>query len=261
MKTKITFNDIPNAIDRNEMKEFMGGAGELTIYNNNSSFYSGLGPLPVVYEGGGTGNYSNPFANHFVGLGHGFAWTQFGAQANSNSSSSAWQATSNGMATSDPEAIKQFFTLMSTSQQPKSDCVFQTMGFMSAMYGTPSRDSKFYEDAYNKLYGTAANSTPAANGVLPENMVDFMGRFFVTNNLNETVPNNIADWINLCGNPTGDNQLMGVYRTDSGGLHAVTVQSINGNYSNIYDFQNNKQRDIPSIKMEQYYGIVGECIE
>lgn len=266
MKTKITFNDIPNTIDRDEMKEIIGGAGELTIYKNNSDgFYAGWGPLPVVFESGISGVYNNPFANHFVGLGHGFAWTQFGAQANSTSSSSPWQITADGITTSDPEAIKQFMTLMSSYQQQKTDCVFQTMGFMSSMYGNPSRDSKFYEDAYNKLYGTAANSTPAANGVLPENMVDFMSRYFVTNNLNETVPNNIANWINPSNNLMGENQLMGVYRTNSGGLHAVTIQSINGNYSNIYDPQNyNPQNNSPQIensRMQQYYGVSEQCLD
>jgi hypothetical protein len=244
------------------MKEVVGGAGQLTIYNNNTAFHSGFGPLPVVFESGAAN--SNPFANHFVGLGHGFAWTQFGAQTNSNFSST-WQVTENGMTTSDPETIKKFMALMSSYQQQKTDCVFQTMGFMSSMYGDQSRDSKFYQDAYNKLYGSASNSNPAANGVSTENMLDFMGRFFVTNNLNETVPNNIANWINPSNNLMGDNQLMGVYRTLSGGLHAVTVQSINGNYSNIYDPQNyypqNNTPQIENSRMEQYYGVSGVCNE
>ena len=263
MKTKIAFNDIPNVIERDEMKEVLGGGYNSIIWGNTSSSNNSqdISTLLVVMENGGTN--SNPFANHFIGLGHGFAWTQFGAQLNSssstNSSSRSWQMTADGMTTSDPEAIKQFMTLMSSYQEQKSDCVFQTMGFMSSMYGDQSRDSKFYEDAYNKLYGTAANSTPAANGVLPENMLDFMGRYFVTNNLNETVPNNIANWINPSNNQNGDNQLMGIYRTIFGGLHAVTVQGVYGNYNNIYDFQNNQQKNVPSNKMEQYYGVSGVC--
>ena len=71
MKTKITFNDIPNTIDRDEMKEIIGGAGELTIYKNNSDgFYAGWGPLPVVFESGISGDFLSQDIRecmHFLG--------------------------------------------------------------------------------------------------------------------------------------------------------------------------------------------------
>ena len=273
-KTKIKFADIAGMLNGDEMREIVGGAGQLTIYNNSNSSMQDSSILPVVNEGG---MLDNPFASHFVGLGHGFGWTQFGYQTNSSFSNSAgsinsWQVTTDGLATSSPETIKQFMELLSSSglantsantsnSQNPTDCVFQTLGFISAMYGDQSRDSKFYENAYNKLYGNNANTTPASNGVPTENVLDFIGKFFITNNLNETVPNNIANWLNPNINRNGDNQLMGVYRTGTGGLHSVTVQGIAGNYNNIYDPQNNNSRDIPSIKMEQYYGVSGECIE
>lgn len=53
MKTKIAFNDIPNVLDRNEMKEVVGGFNSIIWGNTSTSNGHTCGILPIVMESGG----------------------------------------------------------------------------------------------------------------------------------------------------------------------------------------------------------------
>lgn len=66
MKTKITFNDIPNVIERDEMKQVLGGGYNSIIWGNSpgSGHFNDI--LPVVIEDGGALKISFSFGGSTV---------------------------------------------------------------------------------------------------------------------------------------------------------------------------------------------------
>lgn len=83
----------------------------------------------------------------------------------------------------------------------------------------------------------------------------FAGLFFKATDYSGASNQFLSNWINPSTNPSGDNQLIGVYRTDNGTLHAVAVTSINGSTVNFYDPQNSNPDSRSMTKFESFYGI------
>lgn len=134
---------------------------------------------------------------------------------------------------------------------PPRDCVFQCLGWISAMYGNQDHDANFYSSGYDRYCGVGSSS-----GGVEEEAWNFMGKYFNTANLNQNVSGNLENWIN---NPSGDNQMIATYTNNSGGLHAVAVTSISNGICHYYDPQNMTSSSKPITKMSSFYGIAGEC--
>jgi hypothetical protein len=68
----------------------------------------------------------------------------------------------------------------------------------------------------------------------------------------------LSNWINPSTNPSGDRQLIGVYKTEVGGLHAIAVTSINGSTINFYDPQKGIPDSRDMSKFVSFYGITSK---
>ena len=84
---------------------------------------------------------------------------------------------------------------------------------------------------------------------------NFASNFFKVTDFKNTSANDLSKYIDPKNDPFGNNQLMGIYRTTDGALHAVNIINISGSTINYFDFQNSKEGSIEKVKMEAIYGI------
>jgi hypothetical protein len=275
MKTKIKFSDIAGMLERDEMKEIVGGSA----YNNGggNTFSSGTA-LGGGFSGGSGSNfdYSAGLTSGSGGMSTSeqYSYTYgSGYLASYNAYVLLTSSQSGQYTTTDPKEINAIFAMLygssdsygyNNTQQgrPPMDCVFQCLGWVSLMLGDTKHDSKYYENMYaftnssgstNALY----NFLTGSGGGIPQNQVlNFASKFFNATDYSGASSQFLAKYINPSTNPNGNNQLIGIYRNDTtGGLHAVTVTSIVGNQVNFFDPQNGNTSSIDISKMNSFIGI------
>ncbi len=238
------FSDIAGMLDRDEMKVIVGGSG--ATGGGGATFCSGTAL-------GGGGSMGGSSQSSFNGCSYSYA---------GSTSSYLGNGVSSGYTTSNPAEINAIYNGLTNSynsKQPPTDCFFQCLGWISAMYGDPAHDTNYYANAYDAINGPMSTGTacPSTGGMLVGNALNFAGNYFNTVILNQYIPGNLANWIN---DPSGDHQLIATYRTPSGDLHAVAVLSIQGNQVYYVDPQNNYATSSKDISlMSNFYGINGEC--
>ncbi|WP_300977524.1 hypothetical protein, partial [Flavobacterium sp.] len=114
MKTKIAFNDIPNAIGRDEMKEVVGGGYAITTDNSiDHGFSADLKPFSWILDLGGGGK----------------------------GGSSSWHVTANGMSTSNASDISRFFEYITGQSNGQNISNFNPN--MSQIYSFVAGEIKF----------------------------------------------------------------------------------------------------------------------
>lgn len=244
MKTKIAFNDIPNGIERDEMKQVLGG-NVASVYKEDSTVVSGRTDL---LSGSSVGSWFTSVGDKgFMGSGSSFT-------------------------TTDPNEIKLImsaltgntynYNLASYDTQPRRmDCVFQCLGWISAMFGDRAHDSKFYENMYSFMNPVTSSEaaynflTNTERGIPFNQIFGFTSNFFNVTDFKSTSAVDLAKYINPKNDPFGNHQLMGIFRSAEGTLHAVNITSISGSTLNYFDFQNNTPGSIERVKMIAVFGI------
>lgn len=244
MKTKIAFNDIPNVIERDEMKEVFGG-NVSSVYKEDSTVVSGRTDLL----------YGSSISSWFTSVGD-----------------RGFMGSGSSYTTTDPNEIRQIMSALTGNTysynsttydtQPRpTDCFFQCLGWVSAMFGDRTHDAKYYEKMYaftnssggaNALYDFLTGS---GGGVTQNQVMSFTSMFFNTTDYSGASIQFLARYINPSTNPYGENSLMGLYKGDAGDLHAVMITSIEGNRVNFYDPQKMTASYIDKSKMISYYGL------
>lgn len=122
MKTKMKFSDIAGMLERDEMKEIVGGSGYTYSGGSGggSNFASGtaLGGGGSAF-GGSNFNYSGGGMGAGLSSNYGPSNTSYGnsnygssGSSSSASSSSSWHATANGMSTSNASDISRFYEFL-----------------------------------------------------------------------------------------------------------------------------------------------------
>ena len=150
------------------------------------------------------------------------------------------------------------------STPPPTDCFFQCLGWISQMNGDTVHDANYYASVYAFThpntsvipnFNLSSFNKPSTNGVPLDQASSFAGVFFKATDYSGASNQSLEKFINPSTNPSGDHQLIGVYRTETGGLHAVAVTSINGSTVNFYDPQNGSQGNFDMTKKVAFYGI------
>jgi hypothetical protein len=149
---------------------------------------------------------------------------------------------------------------------PKTDCFFQVLGWISQMNGDTAHDANYYASIYAFThpntsvipnFNLSSFNKPTTDGVSLDQASAFAGVFFKATDYSGASNQFLSNWINPSSNPSGDNQLIGVYRTDNGTLHAIAVTSISGTTVNFYDPQNPIRTDTSAsiTTFTNFYGI------
>jgi hypothetical protein len=275
MKTKIKFSDIAGMLERDEMKEIVGGSG----YTSGGNTFSSGTAL-----GGGSGTFGGADFNYSSGLTGGssgmssseqYSYTYGSGYLASYNSYIIANSQSGQYTTTDPKEINAIFAMLygssdsygyNNTQQgrPPMDCVFQCLGWISAMYGDTNHDAKYYENMYaftNSSGGTNAlyNFLTGSGGGIPINqVVNFAGKFFNATDYSGATSQFLAKYINPSTNPFGSNQLMGIYRDGTtGGLHSIMITKIEGEKVYFYDPQIGNSNSINRSDMKLIVGITG----
>ena len=123
MKTKIKFSDIAGMLERDEMKEIIGGCGNSygSIIVNSNPLGGGGGGLSGF--GGGTAigstfggqpyaGYSNPVTNSYYG--------SSSSGSSGNTSGSTWQSTANGYTTTNATEISRILEFLNGQSNGQS---------------------------------------------------------------------------------------------------------------------------------------------
>ena len=123
MKTKIRFSDITGMLERDEMKEIIGGCGNSygSIIVNSNPLGGGGGGLSGF--GGGTAigstfggqpyaGYSNPVTNSYYG--------SSSSGSSGNTSGSTWQSTANGYTTTNATEISRILEFLNGQSNGQS---------------------------------------------------------------------------------------------------------------------------------------------
>jgi hypothetical protein len=246
---KMSFADIEETMCKEEMKCIMGGSG--TPWGNYGG-YGGPGSpmqLNTVVIGGSSSSQSN------FSSGASSSWSGYSSGSNSNNYGSGYYGSYGGGGSGSIGSS-------TANQQPRpTDCFFQCLGWISAMYGDQAHDAKYYANIYaftnpNHATNTLYNFLTASGaGVTQSQALSFAGNFFGATDYSGASSQFLAKFINPATNPSGDNQLIGVYRTSTGTLHAVNVQKIEGSTVIFWDPQNSKGGEIDMTKMVSFYGI------
>lgn len=143
---------------------------------------------------------------------------------------------------------------------PPTDCVFKTLGWISAMmFGDQSHDSKYYEQYYNFTHPSGGTDvlynylTNSGGGVPPDELLNFVKTFFNATDYSGASNEFLTNYVT---NTAGNQELIGVYKTPTGGLHMVNVTQINGTTVGFFDAQN-PTRDDTTVDMTQMVSFIG----
>ncbi|OOV29061.1 hypothetical protein BXU11_03795 [Flavobacterium sp. LM5] len=254
---KMSFADIEETMCKEEMKCIMGGSG------SDWGSYGGYGgpgnpmQLNTVVIGGGSSSQQNFYS------GAPSSWSGYSSVSTNNNYDQNYYgnygSSYNGNYYGGGSGITASST---TNQQPgPTDCFFQCLGWISTMYGDQAHDAKYYANIYafvnpNHATNTLYNFLTATGvGIIQSQALSFAGNFFAATDYSGASTQFLSKFINPATNPSGDNQLIGVYRTSSGGLHAVNITSIDGNRVNFYDPQKAKEGSVTISEMVSFYGI------
>jgi hypothetical protein len=147
---------------------------------------------------------------------------------------------------------------------PPTDCFFQCLGWISQMNGDTVHDANYYARVYAFThpktsvipnFNLSSFNKPNTNGMPLAQASAFAGTFFKATDYSGASNQFLSNWINPNSNPNGDHQLIGVYRTETGGLHAIAVTSINGSNISFYDPQKGISDSRDMSKFVSFYGI------
>lgn len=144
---------------------------------------------------------------------------------------------------------------------PPTDCVFQTLGWISAMmFGDQTHNAEYYEQYYNfthpsgddVLYNYLTNS---GGGVPPDELLNFVKTFFNATDYSGASNQFLTNYLT---NSAGNQELIGVYKTPTGGFHMVNIIAINGTTVSFFDAQNPTREDnkVDMSDMISFIGIV-----
>lgn len=144
---------------------------------------------------------------------------------------------------------------------PPTDCVFQTLGWISAMmFGDQTHNAEYYEQYYNfthpsgddVLYNYLTNS---GGGVPPDELLNFVKTFFNATDYSGASNQFLTNYLT---NSAGNQELIGVYKTPTGGFHMVNMIAINGTTVSFFDAQNPTREDnkVDMSDMISFIGIV-----
>jgi hypothetical protein len=147
---------------------------------------------------------------------------------------------------------------------PKTDCFFQCLGWISQMNGDTAHDANYYASVYAFThpntsvipnFNLSSFNKPSTNGMPLDQASSFAGVFFKATDYSGASNQFLEKFINPSTNPSGEHQLIGVYRTPTGGLHAIAITSISGPTVNFYDPQNGNSDSRNMTQFESFYGI------
>ena len=150
---------------------------------------------------------------------------------------------------------------------PPTDCFFQCLGWISQMNGDTVHDANYYASVYAFTHPNTSVipdfnlsnfNVPSTNGISLDQASAFAGVFFKATDYSGASNQFLSNWINPSTNPSGDRQLIGVYKTEVGGLHAIAVTSINGSTINFYDPQKGISDSRDMSKFVSFYGITNK---
>ena len=158
MKTKIKFSDIAGMLERDEMKEIIGGCGNSygsASFSPNPLGGSGGGGLSGF--GGGTAigstfggqpyaGYSNPVTNSFYG--------SSSSGSSGNTSGSTWQSTANGYTTTNATEISRILEFLNGQSNGQSIANFNP------------NISQIYSFVAGEMQFAAAGTIPLPNGTV-----------------------------------------------------------------------------------------------
>lgn len=215
---------------------------------SSSGGYSSGGYSSNGYNWGGFTNYLNDsyFMNSQLWVGSGY-------------SSGGYASGGGGGYYVSPTYVAGTGSIGSTSVPP-TDCVFQTLGWISAMmFGDQTHDANYYEQYYNFTHPSSGTNalynylTNSGGGVPPTELMNFLNTFFNATDYSGASTQFLTNYVT---NTAGNQELIGVYKTPYGGLHMVNVTKIIGTEVHYWDEQNKKEGFVDMSKMESFIGIV-----
>lgn len=244
-KAKLAFDLLEQEMEvicKEEQVRFTGGSGGYTWQQ--------------IVDAINSGNLSSIPAGTYVSSGGMFTYYEQGYVCSNGTSTYGFSISSGGYSD-----IGNFGGNIGVGSQSQADCFFQCLGWISAMNGDRVHDANYYANVFafthpdpNSVYTLLTGDN--SNGGMPVNEASsFANIFFNTTNLTGSDTNSLTNWINSSTNPNGDRQLIGVYRTESGGLHAINVLSISGDVVSFWDPQKMLPGSVTMSKIVSLYGI------
>ncbi len=240
MKTKIAFNDIPNGIERDEMRQILGG-NVSSVYKEDSTVVSGRTDL---LSGGAMGTwYSSVGDKGFMGSGSSYT-------------------------TTDPNEIRQIMsaltgnaysynsTIYDNPQNP-TDCVFQSIAYLASLYGNSSVNLNSIKDMYNSLAsGAISNGTigSAASGVDAYLLRSITDQYFNRDGQVKTISQ-----LNSFINAGGENFAIGTYSVGNGSSHAIIITGTTATQFIGWDAQNKIAVSVNKNSITGFVAVRGAC--
>ena len=175
MKTKIKFNDILGMLERDEMKEVVGGSGESYSAGGTAGYTSGTA-LGGGFTGNGFGGSAYQYSSSY-GSGYG--------SGTGSTSSGSGSTNTSGMNSSQIANYNYYASLYGTSAQGSTSGA-NTLGVSDAYYGIYNPNAI----PLNNVTVINAYQNPAMNGYNPFSQY------------NTFDPNNIANGYSIGGNTT-----------------------------------------------------------
>jgi hypothetical protein len=127
------------------------------------------------------------------------------------------------------------------------------------MFGDQSHDSNYYEQYYNFTHPSSGNDalynylTNSGGGVPPKELMNFLNTFFNATDYSGASTQFLTNYVNQ--STSENHELIGVFKTNSGGLHMVNILGINGSTVHYWDEQKSKEGFIDRSKMESFIGV------
>lgn len=247
-KAKLAFDLLEQEMEviyKDELVRFTGGSGSYTYEQLVAAINSG--------------DLSNIPAGTYVSSGGMFTYYEQGYVFNNGTTTYGFSISSGGYFDGG-----NFGGNIGAVSQPPTDCFFQCLGWISAMNGDTVHDANYYAGVYafthpdpNSAY-TFLSGDNSSGGMPANEASSFASIFFNTTNLTGSSTGSLANWINPSTNPNGDRQLIGIYRTPSGGLHAINVLSISGNEVSFWDPQKMMPGSVTMSQIVSLYGITAQ---
>jgi hypothetical protein len=250
MKTKIKFSDIAGMLERDEMKEIVGGSGNGSEANKPCFL-----PGTALGGGGASGSSGGANFNYSGGL--------TGGGLTSNYGSSSYN-TGYSYTTTNPNEIGALLDMLkgklsNTTQQgtPPTDCVFQSVAYLAGLYGDSSLNINSMQNTYNSLYSGAISAgiiKPASGGVDGYLLPSFSDQYF--NRVGGITT--IAQLSNFIA-AGGSNFALASYGTGNGTGHEFVITGVTSTQYIGWDAQNQIPVSINKNLITGFVAISGIC--